>query len=396
MSNKEVMQQAALIKALDHIVRTIEKQLSLIKDRAPGDYLDKRPVVQSLQSHAKHARAAIAQATALEQPEQQAQTVQAPTQWRDMVVATLVREGINKHRARELADHFAAQPEQEPVGYDKTDLNRFVQDLYDEKMQEGKHGHYETMFYVVHRAIKKVAPPKQQAEPVISAWSLREVYFDEDGEPLMHRSPPAAQRPWQGLTDEDRRKFAAAQYGWEDLLIAAEAKLKERNRGATTHCQCAACKNGNIHDSDCSVHNGDALPVGPCDCSLATPPVQPAEPAQTFYQPAANEAVEILKSLGYVYEPTYTGLAWVAKKSAQPEQQAEPIGFINSPGPITQYIIPTQRPWVGLTDEEILRTDPWEILRADPWTGPSDSNINPYQILLKVRTLEAKLKERNT
>jgi hypothetical protein len=58
------------------------------------------------------------------------------------------------------------QPEQEPVAYDKTELNRFVQDLYDEKMQEGKHGHYETMFHVVHQAIKKVAPPKQQAEPV--------------------------------------------------------------------------------------------------------------------------------------------------------------------------------------------------------------------------------------
>ena len=57
---------------------------------------------------------------------------------------------------------------------------------------------------------------------------------------------------------------------------------------------------------------------------------------------------------------------------------------------------PPQRPWVGLTDEEILSTDPWEILRADPWMGTSDSNINPYQILLKVRTLEAKLKERNT
>lgn len=26
-----------------------------------------------------------------------------------MVVVTLVREGINKHKARELADHFAAQ-----------------------------------------------------------------------------------------------------------------------------------------------------------------------------------------------------------------------------------------------------------------------------------------------
>jgi hypothetical protein len=81
--------------------------------------------------------------TALAQPEQE------PSQWRDMVVVSLVREGINKHKARELADHFA--------------------------------------------------------------------------------TPLAAQRPWQGLTDEDRRKFAAAQYGWEDLLIAAEAKLKERN-----------------------------------------------------------------------------------------------------------------------------------------------------------------------
>jgi len=29
-----------------------------------------------------------------------------PTQWRDMVVVSLVREGINKHKARELADHF--------------------------------------------------------------------------------------------------------------------------------------------------------------------------------------------------------------------------------------------------------------------------------------------------
>lgn len=59
---------------------------------------------------------------ALAQPEQE------PTQWRDMVVVSLVREGINKHRARELADHFAtplaaAQPEQqaEPVAWMKED-----------------------------------------------------------------------------------------------------------------------------------------------------------------------------------------------------------------------------------------------------------------------------------
>jgi hypothetical protein len=38
-----------------------------------------------------------------------------------------------------------------------------------------------------------------------------------------------AQRTWTGLTDEDRFELAKAQYGWEDLLFAAEAKLKEKN-----------------------------------------------------------------------------------------------------------------------------------------------------------------------
>ena len=38
-------------------------------------------------------------------------------------------------------------------------------------------------------------------------------------------------RPWVGLTDEEKFEMAAAQYGWEDLLIAAEAKLKELNNG---------------------------------------------------------------------------------------------------------------------------------------------------------------------
>jgi len=51
----------------------------------------------------------------------------------------------------------SAQPEQESVAYDKTELNRFVQSLYDEKMREGKHGHYEALFYCVHQAIKRAA-----------------------------------------------------------------------------------------------------------------------------------------------------------------------------------------------------------------------------------------------
>jgi hypothetical protein len=36
-------------------------------------------------------------------------------------------------------------------------------------------------------------------------------------------------KPWVGLTDKDRYEFAAAQYSWEELLIAAEKRLKEKN-----------------------------------------------------------------------------------------------------------------------------------------------------------------------
>ena len=40
-----------------------------------------------------------------------------PSQWREMVVVSLVREGVNKHKARELADHFTTPPQQqaEPI-----------------------------------------------------------------------------------------------------------------------------------------------------------------------------------------------------------------------------------------------------------------------------------------
>ena len=44
-----------------------------------------------------------------------------------------------------------------------------------------------------------------------------------------HIKEALAQRTWVGLTDEDRLEFAKAQLSWEDLLIAAEAKLKTKN-----------------------------------------------------------------------------------------------------------------------------------------------------------------------
>jgi len=93
---------------------------------------------------------------------------------------------------RQAAQHALEQPEQEPVLWDKpgTNFNEWWNDDYDDS-----------------------ANPFEKDSAAYWAWAGWQ----------------AAQRPWQGLTDEDRRKFAAAQYGWEDLLIAAEAKLKERN-----------------------------------------------------------------------------------------------------------------------------------------------------------------------
>jgi len=43
----------------------------------------------------------------------------------------------------------------------------------------------------------------------------------------LYTAPP--QRPWVGLTEDEKFEMAAAQYGWEDLLIAAEAALRSKN-----------------------------------------------------------------------------------------------------------------------------------------------------------------------
>jgi hypothetical protein len=119
----------------------------------------------------------------------------ATTPWEDEWCGELANETLK-------AINALAQPAQEPVAYDKTEINKFVQDLYDKKMQEGKHGHYETMFHVVHQAIKRVSPPAAQPAQ----------------EP---------QRPWVGLTEEERKEIALEVP--MDAVCITEAKLEEKN-----------------------------------------------------------------------------------------------------------------------------------------------------------------------
>ncbi len=76
---------------------------------------------------------------------------------------------------------------------------------------------------------------RTEQEPVIGKWSLREVYFDEDGEPISHRSPPQrteqpAQRTWVGLTEQDLDYLCNLAYtGDEEFALAVQAKLMEKN-----------------------------------------------------------------------------------------------------------------------------------------------------------------------
>ena len=112
---------------------------------------------------------------ALAQPEQQAE----PSQWRDMVVVSLVREGINKHKARELADHFAVQ---------------------------------------------------QRAEPVQER--ITRIAWDERGVRTVNGIPDdAPQRPWLGLTDDEITELDMEISGrtMDECVRAIETKLKAKN-----------------------------------------------------------------------------------------------------------------------------------------------------------------------
>lgn len=83
--------------------------------------------------------------------------------------------------------------------------------------------------------------------------------------------------------------YADAQH---DLLAGCKAKNMDL-QDIIALCQAAERttspdrKSCCAHDSDCAVHNAPALPVGPCDCSLAN-----AEP-QAQAEPVAFDADDL-------------------------------------------------------------------------------------------------------
>ena len=85
--------------------------------------------------------------------------------------------------------------------------------------------------HVVREPRKRVPKPKAQPAQEPVAW---EQFYPDIGKPQIALNAEvvgyvAPQRQWVGLTDEDKQKLAAAPVGWEDLCLAVEAKLKEKN-----------------------------------------------------------------------------------------------------------------------------------------------------------------------
>jgi hypothetical protein len=139
-------------------------------------------VAEILSAEVERLRKALARDHAMHELSRLGQEIeQEPSQWRDMIVVTLVREGIDKHRARELADHFAAQPE---------------------------------------------PPPEWEAiDNIIAEYGLQAIAFVSEWK--------AAQRPWQGLTPEeildlfDRNNVYGSK--WIEFARAVEAALRSKN-----------------------------------------------------------------------------------------------------------------------------------------------------------------------
>jgi len=160
-----------------------------------------------------------------------------------------------------------------------------------------------------------------------------------------------------------------------------------------------------LHWSDCAVHNGPAYPAGECDCGVekgqedwgALAEKQLASikrDTQASFEDAMVRATHKVMA-EFEAQPAQEPVAWAVVgdgKFGKYEIGRETLTDIDSANYwisrgyklVSIYTTPPQRPWVGLTDEEIKDC-----------LGPEAVRI-PLGWSRLTRAIEAKLKEKNT
>ena len=143
----------------------------------------------------------------------------------DVIVVNLVREGINKHRARELAEHFiktaTPQPKQEqgePVAWMKEqwspDCGTYFEIYRDDEMGWRDLTDWTPIY---------TAPPAAQPCPTCEALA-RAVMMDQTAHDT--------QRTWVGLTELEMAEFVKTMERGNFLVAIydIEKKLKDKNK----------------------------------------------------------------------------------------------------------------------------------------------------------------------
>ena len=180
----------------------------------------------------------------------------APASWMEMVTANLVREGVNKHKARELAEHFYGLAQPAPVQEPAERFAALIDAINYERQQAEKYFRlYEEACDIAQRRLNEIARLDSQLaaaqpaqEPVMIYHGGCTIDCGEHGHHNMEMlklipagtklyDRPVAQKPWVCLTPKEVHAiWSVVNPDWHTPRGAVsaiyehiETKLKDKN-----------------------------------------------------------------------------------------------------------------------------------------------------------------------
>ena len=275
----------------------------------------------------------------------------------DVITVTLMREGINKHRARELADHFVNFTS--CIGKDPRC-----------PCQDGDACHYKDCGGTK-------AWPVPKAEPVGEVVEVNNDGFKCEFSQLLaigtklYTTPPAVERPWVALTEQDMPSGEDPMFDHKYFIagmVYAAKVLQEKNNAAPAaqpeqQAEPVACR---FCHSKKGCWTWQCYHCGEID-DVQQPAPLPVQPEPLEYWNAVEGWVKIDEVREHF---DAVGCGTIYKTTGEDR--------------VPLYTAPPQREWVGLTVTTILNMMPSTI--------PADYD---GELMEFARAVEAKLKEKN-